>query len=142
MSASPTTALLLGGALVALVAAPVLQHRRKHPVDDFPLSHYPMFSAKRRQHGHVVHLVIDDEKGTTPVPYHRIGTGGFNQVRRQIARRAKTLEGALKMARQVAQKLGAPQVRVVRSTFEYDRFFAGDHTPKRVRTLATAVSAA
>lgn len=138
MSLSPTTALVLGGAFVAAVAAPVLQHRRAQPVDGFPLSHYPMFSAKRRSTGSVVHVVIDDAHGTHPVNYRRLGTGGFNQVRRQLNRRSRSPEGAAALAREALELLGADRVRVVRSTFEYARFFDGDRTPKRVRTLAIA----
>lgn len=138
MSLSPNAALAIGGALVAIVAAPVLQHRRSQPVDGFPLSHYPMFSARRRSTGSVVHVVIDDADGTHPVDYRRLGTGGLNQVRRQLNRRAKTPVGAAALAHDALELLGADCVRVVRSTFEYERFFSGDRTPKRVRTLATA----
>ena len=87
-------ALALGGLLLTAVAAPVLRHRRPGAADDFPLSHYPMFSAKRRRHGRVVHVVVDDADGSHPLGYRRLGTGGFNQVRRQLTRRAATPEGA------------------------------------------------
>ncbi|GEK79992.1 hypothetical protein [Agrococcus baldri] len=135
---TPAAALALGGALLALVAAPVLQHRRAQPVDGFPLSHYPMFSARRGRTGRVVHVVVDDADGTHPVHYRRLGTGGFNQVRRQLTRRARTPEGAAALAQEALERLGAERVRVVRSTFEYERFFAGDRSPERVQTLGLA----
>lgn len=137
-------ALALGGLLLTAVAAPVLRHRRPGAADDFPLSHYPMFSAKRRRHGRVVHVVVDDADGSHPLGYRRLGTGGFNQVRRQLTRRAATPEGAARLASEVLARLEPTRrtpidrVRVVRSTFEFDRFFAGDREPKRQVTLGIA----
>lgn len=138
MPTSPAAALAIGGALLTIVAAPVLQHRRARPVDGFPLSHFPMFSARRGSTGRVVHVVVDDAEGSHPVHFRKLGTGGFNQVRRQISRRARTPEGAAALAQDVLERLGAQRVRVVRSTFVYERFFAGDRTPKRVKTLGLA----
>lgn len=133
----------LGAAMLAIVASPVLQHRRPTPIDGFPLSCYPMFSARRGSTVTVVHVEASDDEGSWPVSYRRLGTGGFNQVRRQVARRARTADGASALARVVLQALAdddrpPTRVRVVRSRFVSATYLAGDRTPQRVRTLGTA----
>ncbi|MFC7404083.1 hypothetical protein [Georgenia alba] len=144
MTDARPVALLLGAALVAAVASPVRQNWSAEKVDDFPLSYYPMFSARRRRHGRVVHVVADHADGTTrDVPYRRLGDGGFNQVRRQVAKRASSAAGADDLAREVLARLSGDleppvRVRVLRSTYVYDDFFAGHRAPLRSVQLGAA----
>lgn len=136
---------LAAGALVAAVLAPLRQNRRPDPRDGFPLSYYPMFSARRKRTGTVVHLEAVDTGGRhRPLDYHCAGTGGFNQVRRQIARTVRDGR-AQDLADQVAARLttrpGADdlrEVRVVSSRFAYADFFAGRREPEHQRVHATA----
>ena len=71
--------------MLAIVFSPIKEHFRE-PRDDFPLSHYPMFTKRRDGDVTVTFLVGMDDKGRQyPIKYTYAGTGGFNQVRKQIA---------------------------------------------------------
>ncbi|SDD68969.1 hypothetical protein [Auraticoccus monumenti] len=146
---SRATAYLSLAALTAVVLLPLRQNARPAAErrDGFPLSYFPMFSARRSSTGTVVHLVGRDAEGRESVLHHRhAGTGGLNQVRRQIRRRVRD-GGAQLLAEAVAASVAAStsaaeralsEVAVVTSVCDYDRFFAGDTTPLRRRTHATA----
>lgn len=72
---------------IGAVLWPVVENWRKEPRDGFPLSYYPMFSEKRRKSANVTYLVGIDAKGRRRlIRYDHAGTGGLNQVRRQINR--------------------------------------------------------
>ncbi|WP_374929504.1 hypothetical protein [Kytococcus sedentarius] len=141
---------LAGTALVALVASPVVQNWRPRAerTDDFPLSYYPMFSAKRGATGTVHHLVGIDAEGTEHVLHFRhAGSGGLNQIRRQITRRVKQGQ-ADAVARTVADSVAlsggrterlVQRVQVVTSRHRYDTFFGGDRTPRERTVRAEAV---
>ncbi|MGO1561233.1 MAG: hypothetical protein ACTHW7_05340 [Actinomycetaceae bacterium] len=147
-------AYLAGIALTALVASPI-RHNHRPPadrVDGFPLSYYPMFSARRTRNGTVHHLLGFDADGGEHIVHHRhAGTGGLNQVRRQINRRVR--EGrAEELAWSVAASVAARpasvadggsrpahrlvRVQVVTSVHRFDDFFSGDRTPRRRTVLA------
>lgn len=129
-----------GAALLGAVLAPVRQswRRQRDRTDGFPLSYYPMFSARRSEVGTVVHLVGVEADGRTRVLHHRYaGTGGLNQVRRQIRRRVEG-GGAASLAEEAARAVAVSsrpkdsrlvEVRVVTSQHRYDEFFAGDREP-------------
>lgn len=134
-------------ALVGVVLAPLRQNWRRKPRDGFPISYYPMFSARRQRSGTVVHLVGVDSSGQAQVLHYRhAGTGGLNQVRRQIRRTVKAgraQELADTAARSVAgstrsSKRRVVQVRVVSSRHAYDEFFAGHRVPEEETVHATA----
>lgn len=90
---SPSERLAVGAfsaLLVGAVLAPIRQNRRAEKRDGFPLSYYPMFSARRPATSTVHHFRgIDADGGFVTVPYTCAGIGGFNQVRRQIRRIAQ-----------------------------------------------------
>lgn len=141
---------LAGTALVALVASPVVQNWRPRPerVDDFPLSYYPMFSAKRGATGTVHHLIgLDAEGGEHLLHFRHAGSGGLNQIRRQITRRVKQGRAdavARTVAESVALSGGSTErrierVQVVTSRHRYDTFFGGDRTPRERTVRAEAV---
>lgn len=135
-----------GLVLAVVVAWPARQHLRPaaNRVDGFPLSYYPMFSAARSGTGTVHHLVgVDADGAEHPLHFRHAGTGGLNQVRRQINRRVR--EGrADVLARAVAASVArgaAPSVvavRVVTSRHRYDEFFAGNRTPRSRTVVAEA----
>ncbi|MGO1583835.1 MAG: hypothetical protein ACTHXO_11495 [Actinomycetaceae bacterium] len=142
-----TLTYLAGLALTAVVAAPIRQNHRpdEEKVDGFPLSYYPMFSARRTRNGTVHHLLgIDAERREHVVHFRHAGTGGLNQVRRQINRRVR--EGrAESVARSVAASVAASpaalesaleRIQVVTSVHRFDDFFAGNRTPRRRVVLA------
>ena len=121
--------------LLAAVLLPVVQNWREKPRDSFPLSHYPMFSQERgetyRMH-HAVGITTDGER--VPISYRRIGTGGFNAVRRQLRRMARSDDAALLQAYTVAiaERVAASnrsaerdlvEVRIVRATYEIGPYF-------------------
>jgi len=67
------------------VLPPVVQNWREQPKDGFPLYYYQMFSLKRSDRITVRYLVGLDAHGERHLlPRTYAGTGGLNQVRRQI----------------------------------------------------------
>lgn len=139
---------LVWAAALAVIASPARQYRRprEDQVDGFPLSHYPMFSARRSRTGSVTHLVGIGADGSERILHHRhAGTGGLNQVRRQITRqvrdgRAQALADrvARSLASQVDSSGRVTTVQVVTSRHRYDAFFAGERAPRSRTVHATA----
>ncbi|MCG8347214.1 MAG: hypothetical protein MI924_05475 [Chloroflexales bacterium] len=126
-------------AIIGTVLWPIIENWRKEPQDNFPLSYYPMFSAKRSKRAEVTHLVGYDEQGQRSVlDYKYAGRGGMNQVRRQIRR--LVAEGhAEKLCQSVAANIarrqnGSPSdivtVQIVTSSYRLDRYFSGDKRPR------------
>jgi hypothetical protein len=120
------------------VLAPITQNFKRRPTDSFPLSYYPMFSAKRSAHFSGQTLIGIDAAGNRHRLRHTFaGTGGFNQVRRQIAAAVKedrALETCTTVAKRVARskRYTGPRlasVEVITATHHIDSFFAGDQTP-------------
>jgi hypothetical protein len=72
-------------ALLSAVLAPIRHNWSARPRDGFPFSHYPMFSARRRATT-TVHYLAGVTAERIRLPYRFAGTGGLNQVRRQINR--------------------------------------------------------
>jgi hypothetical protein len=141
-------AALFGVALLALVLWPVRQNWRATKTDSFPLSYYPMFSARRRRRMRVTHLVgYDGAGGVHVLPYLYAGSGGLNQVRKQIARTVERGDAA-ELCRKVAAyppragDLPLVSVAVVTSEYRVSRFFAGAREPASVVVHATAAVAA
>ncbi|MGH3148402.1 MAG: hypothetical protein ACRDTR_21680 [Rubrobacter sp.] len=76
---------VFGAVMVGAVLWPVVENWRDQPKDSFPLSYYPMFSLKRAGATTVRYLVgLDARGGRHLLPHTLAGTGGLNQVRRQI----------------------------------------------------------
>ncbi|MBA3610966.1 MAG: hypothetical protein H0W54_06065 [Rubrobacter sp.] len=121
---------------VCAVLWPVVQNWREKPKDGFPLSHYPMFSARRSKSASVTYLVgLGAGGGRHPLPYTYAGTGGLNQVRRQINRvvrggKADTLCRivAVKVARE-ERLADVVTVQVVTGRYRLTDYFAGKKDP-------------
>lgn len=108
----PLTRVLAGALAAALLGAVSLPvHRYARPEDDvrdsFPFSHYPMFSAPRKAHYWVTHLLGVRQDGTVdPLHYSYLGTGGLNAVRRQVRRRVAEGDGQV-IADRVAARIAS-----------------------------------
>src|SRR5437773_2327725 len=71
--------------MIGAVLWPVQQNWRKPPHDSFPLSYYPMFSAKREAIETFHYLVGRDAEGKRYlIPHSFASAGGLNAARRQI----------------------------------------------------------
>lgn len=123
-----------------VLLSPILENWKTKPVDSFPLSYYPMFSHRREST-----FQGDSIVGIRQVlPYRVVGTGGFNQVRRQVRAKVKAGQGE-DLCTQVAARLSRSKdaalrevrsVEVLRATHNVDAFFAGDRTPLKSKVYA------
>ena len=141
-------AAVFSAAVLAAVLSPLLQYRRPLPerVDGFPLSWYPMFSAKRRRQMWVTHAVgITSDGSRLFLPVNALGPGGVNQVRRQLHRvavreaRPDAYAGALAdrvaRSRELADVL---RVEVVRTQFDLDDCLISRRVDGESTVLASA----
>lgn len=129
------------------VAWPVRLNWIRKPQDSFPLSYYPMFSHDRRGKAEVTYLLGVSAAGQRQyLPYQLVGTGGMNQVRKVIAKRAIRNPNAL--CRDVASAVAAGRqgvhnirtVKIIRSTFLFKQFYAGDQTPAQSLVLCSCAT--
>ncbi len=140
----------LAGALtlaaVGAVLWPIKQNWRAEPRDSFPLSYYPMFSARRPKRVSVTYLVSVDAQGRRRrVSYLYAGRGGLNQVRRQINRMVRSGQAerlceavAAELARSPdARSPNVVTVQVVRGRYRLASYFAGDPAPLSEHVLAS-----
>ncbi len=126
------------------VLSPVTENWAKKPADDFPLSYYPMFSARRDVHYSVNYLVGHDSLNNRHIiPYKFIGRGGFNQVRRQLNRnvkRKKYKSTTHKVAKKVSKSRQPPftelkEIHLVKGTYNMDVYFTEHKMPAEEETL-------
>lgn len=140
---SDVVGLLATAAFAAVLLAPLRHYtgslkklnRAKLEADSFPISTYPMFSADRGGQiviPYVLGQTVDGER--VNLHYRWFGTGGSNQVRKQVARAVR--EGrAAEVAQQYADALAARptkhqivEVLVARSRFIFAEYFSGNTT--------------
>jgi hypothetical protein len=141
-------AAFISAAVLAAVLSPLLQYRRPRPdrVDGFPLSWYPMFSAKRSRRMSVTHAVgVTADGGRHSLPSAALGAGGVNQVRRQLyrvaVREARPDAYADDLAARVARSPDWPnviRVEVVRTRFDLDDCLTSRQVGGESRVLASA----
>lgn len=113
----------------------------KFAEDSFPLSTYPMFSEDRKGRVTVPHIVGITADGSRVLPHYRhFGAGGLNQVRKQVAKAlrdgrasaiAQTYADSLARRPRTEAEKDIVEVRVVRSRFLFDDYFAGNTHPKK-----------
>ncbi len=147
MKYSKTTATLFSLLLIILVSSPLSENWQQKPKDSFPLSYYPMFSLKRGKTHSLYHIVgYDKAENRYVIPYKYVGSGGLNQVRRQINKICRKGEGdklARKVAKRLAKKTKVPfsrleRVEVIRATYTLEDYFLHDNqTPKKERVIAS-----
>jgi predicted DCC family thiol-disulfide oxidoreductase YuxK len=145
--AFPTIASIL---VLVAVFSPVRENwkDKKDAVDSFPLSYYPMFSRRRADTHRQPHVVGIRSNGETfPISYKLLGTGGLNQVRRQLDRLTKQddSEPLRQMLAGAANEIGNSSKKryrdcvalaAVRGHYDLDRYFsAGEKEPLRMSLL-------
>jgi hypothetical protein len=90
---------------LAAILYSIRENWQEKPRDNFPLSYFPMFSHKRDSVMNFNYLVGYDSMGHRwAVPYRFVGSGGFNQVRRQINKKVRQDKGD-KLCEKVAKRL-------------------------------------
>ena len=121
--------------IIVAILWPVRQNWKENPKDEFPFSYYPMFSHKRKATHSLPYFVGYDASGERyRIPYKYAGTGGFNQVRKQINKRARqgdVDELTKKVATRLARSKKAPynqlvRVEMVRGKYHLDDFFLSE----------------
>jgi hypothetical protein len=128
-------ALGIAALLLLTIVAPVRLNWAKNPKDNFPLSYYPMFSMPREGKAKMTYLVgVADDNRRVYLSYKLAGTGGMNQVRKIIRKRAESQPQKLcnKVAKAVAKSSeypGITQVKIVKGEFELEAFSNHDFTP-------------
>ncbi|MEM0940130.1 MAG: hypothetical protein AAGI25_10125 [Bacteroidota bacterium] len=147
MSFSQTQALIFSITLLLVTLSPIAQNWVKKPKDSFPLSYYPMFAKKRSQNYGLYYVVGEDTLGQRmKIPYKLSGTGGFNQVRRQI-NRARKNKGGLPFLKKTAHTISKKEpglygrltsLELVKGYYSLERYFLYNNTlPILERKIAT-----
>jgi len=119
--------------LIVAILYPIRENWEKKPEDSFPMSYYPMFTNKRGKAYKMNYLIgLDSLSNRFTIPYKMAGTGGFNQVRRQIKKVAKRKKGRKKLLKKVAKRISrtkeAPyseivEVQLVQGVISFERIF-------------------
>jgi hypothetical protein len=121
---------LLATVVLGAVLYPLRQYGRprKQRVDGFPLSWYPMFSARRCARARIHYVMgVRADGGRRPVHFDLLGPGGLNQVRRQLNRVVAEDRAAAFAADLAARLVDEPsaadlvRVEVMRGIFDLDR---------------------
>lgn len=132
MISSKTLAIIFSVAVTGLLLWPITENFKQAPIDRFPLSYYPMFShARGTDHTLVYVLGWDEENNRYYLPYNYIGSGGFNQVRRQLNKtvRKKTGDALLKKIETRIQKKDSGlyqrlvRIEIARGTFDFNTYY-------------------
>lgn len=141
-----TRAMAFSTVVLGAVLWPLAQYRRplRERVDGFPLSWYPMFSARRPQKAGINYAVGVRADGTRCyLPSRMLGPAGINQVRRQLNRviREGSAQGhAATIAARVASHQGlrdVERIEIVRGRFDLDRCFLERAVRGKERALAS-----
>jgi hypothetical protein len=147
MYSSKPLAVIMSVVISLAVLWPVTENLKKKPVDRFPFSYYPMFSYKRNP-VHTLHYVIgyDSAGNRHYIGYNYIGSGGFNQVRRQVNKKVRKGEAEavlLKTAKRIAKAKKPPYTQIVKielakGSFNFDTYYlTGNKLPATETILAT-----
>jgi hypothetical protein len=138
---------LLSLVVCGVVLSPIRQGFSSAPVDDFPLSWFPMFARARPAIETPVYVVAQDAAGTRQkVPQSYWTSGGFNQGATQLLTAARGGKDAVDpLCKRIAKKIGATrdplyaeatEVRILRGRYSKETYFGeGDHTPERETVL-------
>ena len=141
-------ALCICFALIGAVLSPIGQNWSKTPQDNFPLSYYPMFSAKRRPIETFYYVVGTDSHGRrVQLPHTVIGNGGENQVRRGLRKTiddGRATDLAQDVAKRVAGKTGRRyrnivSITVCRGKYSVEDWFQGKMQPVSEVVTGSAV---
>ena len=124
-------------AMIGAVLSPIRQNWRQSPQDNFPLSYFPMFSAKRSAVETFYYFVGVDRHGRRHIIRHGLMDGGENQVRRQLRKiidDGRAPELAQQVAARVAKRSGTRwtsivSVSVCKGRYSVDDYFHGRKEP-------------
>ena len=128
--------------MVCVVLSPVQENFQAKPRDSFPLSYYPMFTDKRDGEYKLNYMVgITAQGERVVIPYNYAGSGGFNQVRRQINRRVSSGKAeklcekvSKRLARSIARTGNHPladvvTIQIMTGRYRFDEYFTGNKAP-------------
>lgn len=146
MILSKRAATVFSFTIAGAVLWPVTENFKKKPADNFPLSYYPMFSLKRKP-DHTLNYIVgyDADNKRYYIPYRYIGSGGLNQVRRQLNKKVRkddTDAVLQKVAKRIIRKNESPynrliKIQLVRGRFDFDTYFmSGSKLPEDEKILA------
>lgn len=140
-------ALLFCAAVVLLTMLPIVENYRDKPRDSFPLSYYPMFSKQRDDTQRLTYIIGTDGKGEKHfIHYKYAGTGGMNQVRKQI-RKARRVGQADELCERIAREVARRgkgslakirKVEIVKGEFRLSDFYEGRIVPTELEVVASA----
>ncbi|MBQ4819291.1 hypothetical protein [Aquimarina sp. MMG016] len=132
MKYSQQQAILISISIIVLILSPILENWASKPNDNFPLSYYPMFSKKRNAtYGLYYFVGYDSNQNRYKIPYKLAGTGGFNQVRRQIKKAARS-DNAKVFTQKVAERIAAKKkypyaklkrIELVKGYYHLEKYF-------------------
>jgi len=135
MVSSKPLATMFSILILAALLWPVQENFERKPEDDFPLSYYPMFSHKRKATYSMPYVVgYDSLQNRYFIPYKYAGTGGFNQVRRQMrqmVRENRHEELIVRVAERLEDRKRAPfdkleRIELVKGKYHFEDFFLHD----------------
>lgn len=145
---SKPAAALISALICLAVLSPIRQGFAARPVDDFPLSWFPMFARPRPELESPVYAVAVEPNGAR----HKLvqswwTSGGFNQGATQMLRAASSGQAALdemcgRIAKKVARKrlpehAAVTEVHILKGSYSREAYFRdGDRAPVRERRLA------
>ena len=145
LSRGKRLAALASVAMIGAVLWPIQENWRKNPRDSFPLSYYPMFSAKRRPIETFNYLVGHDAKGKRYLIRHSFaGHGGLNAVRRQInkkVREKRSDEIAQMVAKRLAEREEGKWSKIVRVDVVTGRYVVDDYFHGRKEPVSEKIKA-
>ncbi len=141
-----TAAIVFSVIMSGAVLWPVTENFKEKPKDNFPLSYYPMFSAKRSPTQKLSYFIgYDSQHNRYTIPYRFIGSGGGNQVRKQLNKKVRN-EKYDKIAMKVAKRLKRSQespfnqlitVQLIRGTYDLNTYFrTGNKAPVSEKILS------
>lgn len=137
MIQTKTAVIIFSIAMALALLWPIAENWKQTPTDNFPLSYYPMFSAKRDPHYTVNYVVgYDSAHNRHIIPYKYIGAGGLNQSRRQLNKninRKKYNKVANSVVKRIKRSKQSPykeirEIHLVQGTYELDNYFAEEPT--------------
>jgi hypothetical protein len=140
-------AIALATVMLGSMLVPLRQNWRpkSEQKDGFPLSYYPMFSAKRRQHVSINYLIGTTADGSRRyLPHSLLGQGGLNQVRRQLNRvvredRAEDFVKVLAARVPLREDLNdIVKIEIIRGEIDIDQSFLGHTIEGEEEILAEA----
>ena len=147
MISSQPLAVVFSVLLIVVLLWPVRENWQDNPKDNFPLSYYPMFSHKRKATYSMPYVVgYDSLHNRHFVPYQYAGTGGFNQVRRQMREMVRE-DRHNELIRRVAEELADSdrdsydqlvRVELVKGKYHFEDYFLnGKKAPISETLLST-----